>query len=335
MNQRDNPLFWSFSIGTWFSTDVRISWFMPVLWAMIAITFGVVYGTAVAGVLFVSVLLHEFGHVFGARTTGGQADEILLWPLGGLAFTQPARSFSSQFLTIAAGPFVNFLLCAATLGFVLASPYASTAWVPFIIPIPASEFDVTRVSDLAVITFSLNWMSLLLNLVPAHPLDGSQMLRTILVLRKGGVPGAELATKIGMIASVCLIFVGAFSKDMTWLCGLGALLCILAMQELQRIQFNEMTEESEFGYDFSQGYTSLERSLPATQEPRPSLWKRWKQQRDDERRKRELEQEQEAEAQLDAILAKLHEHGMSALTSSEKRIMERASAKYRKGRPDA
>lgn len=335
MNQRDNPLFWSFSLGNWLSTDVRVSWFMLLLWAGLIISFGPVYGTAVAGVLFVSVLLHEFGHVFGARLTGGQADEILLWPLGGLAFVQPARSFASQLLTTAAGPLVNFILCAATLSIVLTTDYRATAWHPFVIPIPLKEFDVTSGYHWAVLTFSLNWMSLVLNLIPAHPLDGGQMLRAFLTSRLGTLQGAEWSTKIGIVAGICLAVVGVVVKDVTWLIGLGVFLVILAMHELQRIQYSEMTEESEFGYDFSQGYTSLERSLPATQEPKPGLWKRWKQQREEERRRREALQEQEDEAQLDAILAKLHEQGMTALSPSEKRILERASAKYRKGRPDA
>ena len=120
-----------------------------------------------------------------------------------------------------------------------------------------------------------------------------------------------------------------------WLFGLGIFLVLMAMQELQRIQFGEMVEDSEFGYDFSQGYTSLERSAPATQEPRVSIWQRWKRQREEERRRKETQQEQEAEAQLDAILAKLHAGGMTGLSPHEKRILERASAKYRKGRPGA
>lgn len=337
MNQRDNPLYWSFSLGSWLSTDVRVSWFMPLVWIALVFRFGPGYGTAVAAILFVSVLLHEFGHVFGARWTGGQADEILLWPLGGLAFVQPARSLNSQFLTTAAGPLVNLLLCAATLPVVLAPPpYVEGVWNPFVIPIAREQFGTNLVADLAVITFSLNWMSLVLNLVPAHPLDGGQMLRSILSSQMGNLPGSELATKIGMVAGILLGVVGIFflNKEMVWLVGLGAFLVLMAMQELQRIQFSELADESEFGYDFSQGYTSLERSMPVAQEPKPGLWKRWKQQREEERRRKELAQEQEDEAQLDAILAKLHEHGMTALSPNEKRILDRASAKYRKGKSE-
>lgn len=333
MNQRENPLFWSVSLGTWFSTDVRVSWYFPLLWIVFVIKFGFAYGSAIEGILLISVLLHEFGHVFGARQTGGQADEILIWPLGGLAFVQPARNFRSQFLTVAAGPLVNLALCAAMLPQVLTTTYARDCWNPFVLPIPLDAFGKTLLSDLMVITFSLNWMALVLNLVPAHPLDGGQMLRVILSSRMGPLAGAEWAAKIGLVAAICLGLIGVFDKNLMWLFGLALFLVLMAMQELQRIQFGEMVEDSEFGYDFSQGYTSLERSSPATPEPRVSLWQRWKQQRVEERRRRETEQEQEAEAQLDAILAKLHEAGMTALSSNEKRILERASAKYRKGRP--
>lgn len=332
MNQRENPLFWSVSLGRWFSTDVRVSWYFPLLWIVFVLKFGLAYGTAIECVLLVSVLLHEFGHVFGARWTGGQADEILIWPLGGLAFVQLARNFRSQFLTTAAGPLVNFAICAVTLPHVLSTIYGPHCWNPFILPIPMDAFGKHLLSDLTVITFSLNWMSLVINLIPAHPLDGGQMLRAILSSRMGPLAGAEWAAKIGFVAAICLGLVGVFDKELMWLFGLALFLVVMTMQELQRIQYGEMVDDSEFGYDFSQGYTSLERSSPTTQEPRVSIWQRWKRQREDERRRKESEQEQEAEAQLDAILAKLHEGGMAALTSSEKRILERASAKYRKGR---
>src|SRR5688572_27954158 len=42
-------------------------------------------------VLFVIVLLHEFGHAFACRSVGGRADTIMLWPLGGVAFVQPPQ----------------------------------------------------------------------------------------------------------------------------------------------------------------------------------------------------------------------------------------------------
>src|SRR3954462_7229877 len=61
--------------------------------------------------LFVIVLLHEFGHCFAARRGGGEADEILMWPLGGLAFCAVPHTARANLITAVGGPFVNVLIC--------------------------------------------------------------------------------------------------------------------------------------------------------------------------------------------------------------------------------
>jgi Zn-dependent protease len=60
--------------------------------------------------LFGIVLLHEFGHALACRQTGGTADQIVLWPLGGIAFVNPPRRPSAMLWSIAAGPLVNVIL---------------------------------------------------------------------------------------------------------------------------------------------------------------------------------------------------------------------------------
>src|ERR1700730_588137 len=62
-------------------------------------------------VLFGSVLLHEFGHCFGARYVGGEASEVVIWPLGGVGFTDIPHRWRALFVTVAAGPAVNVLIC--------------------------------------------------------------------------------------------------------------------------------------------------------------------------------------------------------------------------------
>ena len=61
--------------------------------------------------LFLSVLVHEFGHCFGARFVGGDCQEILMWPLGGLAYVDVPHTPRANFITAAAGPAVNLFLC--------------------------------------------------------------------------------------------------------------------------------------------------------------------------------------------------------------------------------
>lgn len=73
--------------------------------------------------LFGVVLLHEFGHCFAARKVDGEADEILLWPLGGLAFCNVPQTARANMITVLGGPFVNVVLCLGTAGAMFAAGY--------------------------------------------------------------------------------------------------------------------------------------------------------------------------------------------------------------------
>ena len=63
----------------------------------------------IIGLLFFSILVHEFGHCFAARSVGGEANEVLLWPLGGLAFADAER-FAEVKLGVLAGSLASALL---------------------------------------------------------------------------------------------------------------------------------------------------------------------------------------------------------------------------------
>ena len=60
--------------------------------------------------LFLIVLMHEFGHSLGCRQTGGVSEQIVLWPLGGVAYVAPPQRPGAQLWSIAAGPLVNVVL---------------------------------------------------------------------------------------------------------------------------------------------------------------------------------------------------------------------------------
>src|ERR1700742_3209924 len=60
--------------------------------------------------LFGIVLLHEFGHALACRQVGGQANQIVLWPLGGVAYVSPPQRPGAMLWSIAAGPLVNVAL---------------------------------------------------------------------------------------------------------------------------------------------------------------------------------------------------------------------------------
>src|SRR5512139_2278745 len=73
--------------------------------------------------LFGIVTLHEFGHSLACRQVGGNAERIVLWPLGGVAYVDPPQRPGATLWSIVAGPLVNVVLVPVLFGLVMvASP---------------------------------------------------------------------------------------------------------------------------------------------------------------------------------------------------------------------
>src|SRR5258708_23138657 len=121
-----SPLMWLFTgsipLFTAFGIRVRMHATLLLLIVLGLLTAGLPHGMGFANaltaytVLFVIILLHEFGHCFAARKVGGDAREILMWPLGGLAIADAPKRPMPQLITTAGGPAVNLLICAVTAG---------------------------------------------------------------------------------------------------------------------------------------------------------------------------------------------------------------------------
>ena len=327
MNSRHHPLFWSFSLGTWYATQLRLSPLFPlvggILWWQ---TGDGKLAAAYTAVLLLSVLFHEVGHVLAARSLGGSAGEILLWPLGGLAVVEPPAGVRPQVLMAAAGPLVNLVVCVLLLPGLLSAPH----WTRLLNPLelPAVALAADWLIDWQVLGFAVNWLLLLVNLLPIYPLDGGRMLQCWMSGRWGAAASLEMMVRVGYVAAGLMVLAGLMTQEV-WLVALALVLLVFAMQEHQRFRSGELYDESVFGYDFSQGYTSLERSQPRDLSVRLGFWQRWRMRREEEKRRREQIRQEEAELELDKLLEKLHAAGMAGLTDAEKHKLREASARYR------
>src|ERR1700681_1730138 len=76
--------------------------------------------------LFLIVTLHEFGHALACRQVGGNANQIVLWPLGGVAYVDPPPRPGATLWSIAAGPLVNVALLPIL--FVVVAVGRSSGW---------------------------------------------------------------------------------------------------------------------------------------------------------------------------------------------------------------
>src|SRR5215470_16428682 len=114
--------------------------------------------------LFAIVLVHEFGHALACRQVGGKAEQIVLWPLGGVAYVAPPPRPGATLWSIAAGPLVNLVLAPVlTILFLLAH---QSGWAE----IHGDLYGFIRA--LCYMNFGL----LIFNLLPIYPLDGGQIL---------------------------------------------------------------------------------------------------------------------------------------------------------------
>ena len=143
--------------------------------------------------LFLIVLLHEFGHAFACRQTGGRANEIVLWPLGGVAYVAPPQRPGATLWSIAAGPLVNVALEPALLGL---------TWLTVNLGWTAAIPDLRRC--LITITW-INRLLLVFNLLPIYPLDGGQMLRSLLWFFLGRGRSLQAATMFSFVGVAGLL----------------------------------------------------------------------------------------------------------------------------------
>lgn len=136
--------------------------------------------------LFGIVTLHEFGHAFACRSVGGRADEILLWPFGGVAFVAPPQRPGATLWSIAAGPLVNVALAPILGGLTLLMPAA--VW-------PNIH------AFLRSLTF-INLGLLVFNLLPVYPLDGGQILGSLLWFLLGRARSMLVTAIIGLVGVI-------------------------------------------------------------------------------------------------------------------------------------
>ncbi len=335
-------LTWNISLGRWAGVQVRLHVFF-VLFAIVAVHLGSktndhhqLYGTlACLGLLLASVLLHEFGHCLAARRMGGSADQIVIWPFGGLANVTVPHEPQHELLVAVAGPLVNFSICLLTAPLLLIVYQAKM--LPLLNPLATpQEMALTWQAGL-MWTFWINWLLTLVNLLPAYPLDGGRVLRSLLwaTTRHGFRESAIVAARVAKITAVGLC-IGAWwlndDPDYSFvplpLVLIGVFLFFGARQETERLADHE-TEDAFFGYDFSQGYTSLEKTLAPPRHHQPGMFKKWLSDRRAARLLRQQQLEAEEERRVDDVLARLHERGPHSLSDEDRALLDRVSERYR------
>jgi Zn-dependent protease len=195
----------SFKFFTLAGIDVYIhwAWFLAFIFFISQADHYSNYGWSALQVLalFLMVLTHEFGHALACRSVGGRANLIVLWPLGGVAYVDPPQRPGAQLWSIAAGPLVNVALAPVLFGLLFLGKQLG--------------LDVNHPDAflLLISANKINFVLLVFNLIPVYPLDGGQILRSLLWFPFGRANSLLVASVIGFIGVAGLVLIAIYDHS--------------------------------------------------------------------------------------------------------------------------
>jgi Zn-dependent protease len=201
---------WSIKFARVAGIDLKIHFTFLLFLIWIGFTYLSIGGVPAArnGVLFIlllfgCVLLHELGHALTAQTFDIRTTDITLLPIGGVARLERIPEEPKQELLIAiAGPLVNVVI-AFLLIFYLGRRASMSDF---------EDLNTPRVAMLSKLA-SVNIGLVLFNLIPAFPMDGGRILRSILAMRTNYVRATEIAARIGQALAVVFGIIGFFLRN--------------------------------------------------------------------------------------------------------------------------
>jgi Zn-dependent protease len=203
---------WSWKIGRFVGIDVYlhttflllIGWVGLSYWMQTRQLSSTLEGVAFLLALFLSVVLHEYGHALTARRYGIKTRDITLLPIGGLARLErmPDKPIQ-EFWVALAGPLVNVVITAVLFVYLLLTGTLA----------PLHGLSLTGGPFLERL-MSVNLTLVLFNLLPAFPMDGGRVLRAILAMRLEYTRATQIAATIGQGLAFVFGFIGLFTNPM-------------------------------------------------------------------------------------------------------------------------
>jgi Zn-dependent protease/CBS domain-containing protein len=226
---------WSFPLFSLGETQVRVhfTFFLLLAWIGAAQWIasgpaGAVQGTIFILLLFLCVLLHEFGHVFVARRYGIRTPDIMLLPIGGVASLERMPEKPGQEIAVAlAGPAVNIAIAI------------------LLLLVLGAKFDIDNMRNLESLQSSLiarvaaaNVALAVFNLIPAFPMDGGRVLRAMLATRVGYTRATRLAANTGQVIAVVFGFFGLLGSPLLVL--IAVFIFLAASAEAQSVEMRSL-----------------------------------------------------------------------------------------------
>jgi Zn-dependent protease/predicted transcriptional regulator len=201
---------WSWKIGSFKGIGVFmhatflliIAWVGFTNWQQTRSLAGMLEGILFTLVLFGTVVLHEFGHALTARRYGIKTRDITLYPIGGVARLERMPDKPVQeFWVAVAGPAVNIVIAALL--------FIWQTFAEAVVPLSGINLSGGQFVERLIM---VNLFLVVFNLIPAFPMDGGRILRSLLAMRMEYPRATQIAATIGQGIAVLFAIVGLFSN---------------------------------------------------------------------------------------------------------------------------
>lgn len=219
------------TIGRFFNIPLKLHWSFALLLAYVLFNVVTNDSFAIVGIvafLFLCVVLHEYGHALVARKFKVNTKDIILSPIGGVARLERLPEKPTQELVIAlAGPAVNLILALLLTAVLIIVGFEwTTVSNPGVV--------TPGLTDYLVIGLYINVMLFGFNLVPAFPMDGGRVLRSLLAIKFGRSKATQIAGWVGRIIALLFIAYGLYNRDYLF-AFLGLFIFMMARVEMNEV----------------------------------------------------------------------------------------------------
>ncbi len=237
----------SFHLGTYAGIPLKLHWTFSLTFLLVLIiglvnkdTFleiSIIFGFII--VMFFCVVLHEYGHALMARRFKVKTIDIILSPIGGLARLErlPSKPIQEFYIAIA-GPSVNALLA----GLIAIILFAASKPIIIDMGIPVSEANSWE--GYLSLVLILNLGLFVFNLIPAFPMDGGRILRSLLSIKIGKMRSTIIAAYIGYFFAAAFIIYSFISHNYI-LSAIGLFVIIMARGELSSAKHEHFLQHND------------------------------------------------------------------------------------------
>lgn len=177
--------------------------------------YGIAPAISMFAVLILSLVAHEYGHVFAAQKVGFQVICVETQIFGAVArIASPMTGHPhAELVTAIAGPLTSLALAVITLPFMLLGAPWILSWMSMI-----------------------NFVLAIFNLLPIFPMDGGRVLRALIAIRKGPRPATEAATFVTFVMAGFLAAAGFFFLHSIWIAIIMAFVISMAIAERNAVR---------------------------------------------------------------------------------------------------